>query len=127
VIDFQDAIAGPWAHDVMSLLQDARVDVPVALERDLLARYVAALDGEAGFDEAAFRLTYAAYGALRATRLLGLFVRLLRRDQKPGYLRHIGRNWGYLERNLDHPALAPLKAWYDRHFAPDIRKRAILP
>lgn len=127
VIDFQDAIAGPWAHDVMSLLQDARVDVPTELEIMLVERYVAALRGEPDFDEAEFRLTYAAYGALRATRLLGLFVRLLRRDQKPGYLQHIARNWGYLERNLAHPTLAPLRAWYDRHFAPELRKRAILP
>jgi len=127
VIDFQDAIAGPWAHDVMSLLQDARVDVAADLERDLQARYVAQMSGDPSFDEQAFRLAYAAYGALRATRLLGLFVRLLRRDGKPGYLQHIARNWGYLERNLRHPVLAPLAAWYARHFPAELRKRAILP
>ncbi|MEQ1613963.1 MAG: tRNA (adenosine(37)-N6)-threonylcarbamoyltransferase complex ATPase subunit type 1 TsaE [Hyphomicrobiaceae bacterium] len=127
VIDFQDAIAGPWAHDVMSLLQDARVDVPTDLEAQLLGRYVAQMSGDPGFDEAQFLATYAAYGALRATRLLGLFVRLLRRDGKPGYLAHLPRNWGYLERNLGHPALQLLAAWYDRHFPPELRKRAILP
>lgn len=127
VIDFQDAIVGPWAHDVMSLLQDARVDVPVDLEARLLARYSAQMNDDPGFDATQFRATYAAYGALRATRLLGLFVRLLRRDGKPGYLEHIHRNWGYLERNLRHPALRPLAAWYDRYLPPAFRKRAILP
>lgn len=127
VIDFQDAIAGPWAHDVMSLLQDARVDVPAALETELLRRYEARMAGHPGFDAATFRATYAAYGALRATRLLGLFVRLLRRDGKPGYLEHIPRSWGYLERNLRHPVLRPLAAWYDRHLPRDLRMRAILP
>ncbi len=126
VIDFQDALAGPWAHDVMSLLQDARVDVPEALETKLLARYAAHAATLPGFNEQDFRLTYAAYGALRATRLLGLFVRLLRRDDKPHYLAHIPRNWRYLERNLRHPALAPLADWYDTHLPVTVRNRAIV-
>jgi N-acetylmuramate 1-kinase len=127
IIDFQDAIAGPWAHDVMSLLQDARVDVPEDLEIELLARYCRRMSALPGFDEALFRTTYAAYGALRATRLLGLFVRLLRRDGKPDYLAHIPRNWRYLERNLRHPALQPLENWFAHHFPPDLRNRAITP
>jgi N-acetylmuramate 1-kinase len=127
VIDFQDAIAGPWAHDVMSLLQDARIDVPETLEQQLLSRYATSMAGSRDFDESAFRSTYAAYGALRATRLLGLFVRLLRRDGKPDYLVHIPRNWGYLERNLQHPELHQLRKWYDQHFPAELRKRAILP
>ena len=127
IIDFQDAIAGPWAHDVMSLLQDARVDVAPDLETRLLARYCEQMSAHSGFDEASFRTTYAAYGALRATRLLGLFVRLLRRDGKPDYLTHIPRNWRYLERNLRHPALNPLEKWYARHFPPNLRRTVIAP
>ncbi len=127
VIDFQDAIAGPWAHDVMSLLQDARVDVPFELEEMLLARYVSQMSRHPDFDEASFRAAYAAYGALRATRLLGLFVRLLRRDGKPDYLRHIRRNWGYLERNLQHPELQQLAIWYDQFFPTALRRRVVMP
>jgi N-acetylmuramate 1-kinase len=127
VIDFQDAIAGPWAHDVMSLLQDARVDVPAEMEATLLARYISQMSGHPGFDEASFKAAYAAYGALRATRVLGLFVRLLRRDDKPDYLRHIKRNWGYLERNLQHPGLRQLASWYDRYFPAGLRSRSIVP
>jgi N-acetylmuramate 1-kinase len=119
VIDFQDALQGPWAHDVMSLLQDARVDVPADLEQRLLDRYCAAVSRqEPGFDDARFREAYAIYGALRATRLLGLWVRLLRRDGKPHYLQHAPRTWDYLARNLRHPALQGLRLWYDRHFPP---------
>jgi N-acetylmuramate 1-kinase len=125
VIDFQDALQGPWAHDVMSLLQDARVDVPAALENHLLDRYCARLSlQEPGFEAAAFREIYAIYGALRATRLLGLWVRLLRRDGKPHYLQHAPRTWDYLARNLRHPALQSLRLWYDRHFPPAERAGA---
>jgi N-acetylmuramate 1-kinase len=104
---------------VMSLLQDARVDVPADLEQRLLDRYCAAASRqEPGFDDARFREAYAIYGALRATRLLGLWVRLLRRDGKPHYLQHAPRTWDYLARNLRHPALQGLRLWYDRHFPP---------
>jgi N-acetylmuramate 1-kinase len=127
-IDFQDALAGPWSHDVMSLLQDARVDVPAKLESRLLTRYCSTISMfDAGFNDAAFRSSYAAYGALRATRLVGLFVRLLRRDGKANYLQHMARNWGYLERNLAHPKLRPLQEWYDMHLGSALRQRPIDP
>lgn len=119
VIDFQDALQGPWAHDVMSLLQDARIDVPADREQRLLDRYCVTLGRQdAQFEAAQFREIYAIYGALRATRLLGLWVRLLRRDGKPQYLQHAPRTWNYLARNLRHPALQGLRLWYDRHFPP---------
>ncbi len=126
VIDFQDALAEPWSHDLVSLLQDARLDVPAALEADQLDRYCAAVASrEPGFDAARFRSVYAAFGAQRNTRLVGLWVRLLRRDGKPGYLQHMPRTWDYLARNLSHPDLAPLRAWYDRHFPAEVRQRAL--
>jgi N-acetylmuramate 1-kinase len=127
-IDFQDALAGPWSHDVMSLLQDARVDVPVNLETRLLSRYCSTVPTfDPSFNDATFRSSYAAYGALRATRLVGLFVRLLRRDGKANYLQHMARNWGYLERNLAHPKLRPLQEWYDTHLGTDLRQTPIDP
>jgi len=126
VIDFQDALQGPWAHDVMSLLQDARIDVPAELEERLLDRYCRTLARqEAGFDEEEFRATYAIYGALRATRLLGLWVRLLRRDGKPSYLQHTPRTWDYLARNLSHPVLSSLREWYDLHLPAPFRRLAV--
>ena len=119
LVDFQDALIGPVAYDVASLLQDARVDVPETMEMNLLGRYVRArLDHEPGFDTGEFTLLYATLAAQRATKILGIFARLQRRDGKPQYLRHMPRLWGYLQRSLAHPALAGLKAWYAANVPP---------
>ena len=113
LLDFQDALIGPAAYDVASLLQDARVDVPEAMEMALLGRYVRArLNDEADFDTPAFTRLYATLAAQRATKILGIFARLDRRDGKPQYLRHMPRLRNYLRRSLAHPALAALKDWY---------------
>ncbi|MGH6673935.1 MAG: tRNA (adenosine(37)-N6)-threonylcarbamoyltransferase complex ATPase subunit type 1 TsaE [Xanthobacteraceae bacterium] len=113
VLDFQDAVVGPAAYDVASLLQDARVDVPESTEVLLLSRYVRArMTGDSRFDPADFALLYATLAAQRATKILGIFARLNRRDGKPQYLCHIPRLWRYLHRSLAHPALVSLKEWY---------------
>jgi N-acetylmuramate 1-kinase len=116
LLDFQDTVMGPEAFDVASLLQDARVDVAEELEIALFTRYVQArraLDGN--FDAAAFGRLYATLAAQRATKILGIFARLDRRDGKPQYLRHLPRIYGYAHRALRHPALAALREWYDAH------------
>jgi aminoglycoside/choline kinase family phosphotransferase len=124
VLDFQDALNEHAAFDLVSLLQDARIDVAEALERELFEYYCAEASArEPGFDRAGFALAYAMFGAQRNTRLLGLWVRLLERDGKPHYLKHVPRTWGYLARNLSNPALSALAAWYDRHFPPSLRDR----
>jgi tRNA threonylcarbamoyl adenosine modification protein YjeE len=119
VIDFQDAVLGPAAYDLVSLLQDARVDVPESLELALLGRYVKArLESAASFDPATFARQYAVMSAQRNTRLLGTFARLNRRDGKPHYLRHQPRIWTYLTRSLAHPSLSAARAWYQAHVPP---------
>jgi N-acetylmuramate 1-kinase len=116
IIDFQDAVLGPAAYDLVSLLQDARIDVPEVLELTLFSRYIKARrEADAGFDPAEFAALYAIMSAQRNTRLLGTFARLNRRDGKPQYLRHQPRIWTYLNRSLVHPALAPVRAWYEAH------------
>jgi aminoglycoside/choline kinase family phosphotransferase len=128
ILDFQDALEEHFAFDLVSLLQDARVDVPEALERKLLDYYCEQVAAhEPGFDRARFAEAYADFGAQRNTRLLGLWARLLRRDGKPHYLQHMPRTWGYLERNLKGVTLAPLAAWYETHFPASVRSRGILP
>lgn len=118
LLDFQDALIGPTAYDVASLLQDARVDVPETLERDLLARYLRRrTESDPAFDMESFRAVYATMAAQRATKILGIFARLDKRDGKPQYLRHMPRVWRYLQRALAHPALAQpgpgnLAGWY---------------
>lgn len=114
LIDFQDAVIGPTAYDVASLLQDARVSVPEAMELKLLARYARQRRALApDFDMRAFAAAYAVMGAQRATKILGIFIRLDRRDGKPAYLKHLPRIEAYLKRCLAHPALAKLKLWYE--------------
>lgn len=119
LLDFQDALMGHPAYDLVSLLQDARVDIPEALELHLLSRYVGGRQmSDVTFEAADFAMAYAALGAQRASKILGIFVRLAERDGKPGYLRHLPRVYGYLMRDLAHPALAALGEWYARHVAP---------
>jgi tRNA threonylcarbamoyl adenosine modification protein YjeE len=114
VLDFQDAMLGPAPYDLVSLLQDARVDVPDQMEITLLGRYVKArLNADKDFQANSFVQLYVTLGAQRATKILGIFARLDRRDGKPQYLRHLPRIWRYLRRSLIHPALDDLKAWYD--------------
>jgi hypothetical protein len=116
ILDFQDAVIGPAAYDLASLLQDARIDVPEATELALLGRYLRRRRADdADFDGAQFIKTYVTLAAQRASKILGIFARLDQRDGKPQYLRHMPRIWGYLQRSLAHPALAPLKDWYDEH------------
>jgi tRNA threonylcarbamoyl adenosine modification protein YjeE len=119
LLDYQDAVMGSPAYDVASLLQDARVDVPEMIEISLLSRYTRArLKAEPGFDAPDFARAYATLAAQRASKILGIFARLEKRDGKPQYLRHLPRVWGYLQRSLAHPALAPLQSWYKLHVPP---------
>lgn len=116
VIDFQDCVMGHPAYDVASLLQDARVTVPDDLELRLLGHYaLARTKMDPAFSMADFAAAYAILGAQRATKVLGIFTRLDRRDGKPAYLAHIPRVERYLTRNLEHPALAVVKGWYKTH------------
>ncbi len=118
LLDFQDALMGPPAYDVVSLTQDARIDVPEKLELQLLARYVSRRRSEPAFSVPSFLASYAIMGAQRSSKILGIFARLNRRDGKPHYLRHIPRIWRHLERSLAFTDLAELKGWYDIHVPP---------
>jgi tRNA threonylcarbamoyl adenosine modification protein YjeE len=126
LLDFQDALSGPAAYDLVSLLQDARLDVPEALEAKLLARYCAARSAhEPQFSSDDFVTLYATLGAQRNSKILGIFARLAKRDGKRGYLSHLPRVARYLERNLAHPALGPLRDWYARELPASDRLPAL--
>lgn len=126
ILDMQDALRGPPAYDLVSLLQDARLDVPAALERDLLEQYCACCEGrDSTFNRADFLAAYAILGAQRNTKILGIFARLAKRDGKRAYLAHMPRVAAYLERDLSHSALAPLAAWYERHLPRAARRRPL--
>jgi len=119
ILDFQDAVMGPHAYDLASLLQDARVDVAEPTELSLLGRYMRTrLLADPDFDSTEFIKLYVTLAAQRASKILGIFARLDARDGKPQYLRHMPRIWGYLQRSLAHPSLAALRAWYAAHIPP---------
>ena len=105
LLDFQDALAGHRAYDLVSLLEDARRDVAAALREAMIARYIAAT----GLDEASFRAAAAALGAQRNLRIIGVFARLSMHYGRPRYVDLIPRVWAHLGRDLDHPWLEPLR------------------
>ena len=108
LLDFQDALAGHPAYDLASVLEDARRDVPPAIERQMIDRYVAATGHGDAFERA-----YWALAAQRNTRIIGVFTRLWKRDNKPHYRRFQPRMWGLLERDLAQPGLEPVRHWFE--------------
>lgn len=128
LLDYQDGVLGHPAYDLISLLSDARRDVSPALSDEMLARYVAgARTRDPGFDAEAFHTSFAVLGAQRNCKILGIFARLWRRDGKPGYLALLPRVWRNLERDLAHPALAPVKNWLNRAVPPALRAEPLHP
>ncbi|MFM5954854.1 MAG: aminoglycoside phosphotransferase family protein [Novosphingobium sp.] len=117
LLDFQDALNGHAAYDLVSLLQDARRDVSQELEAEMFDYYVE----RTGAGEH-FLADYARLGAQRNAKIVGIFVRLWKRDGKPKYLDYIPRVWALLERDLTHPALAPIAAWFDANIPAELRE-----
>lgn len=122
LLDFQDALAGSPAYDLISLTEDARRDVNVELADAMIDRYV--LRRRASnpqFDEEGFRFAAALLAAQRNTKIVGIFARLWKRDGKTRYTQFLPRMWRYLDRDLSHPALHHLKRWFDKHVPQDLR------
>ena len=116
LLDFQDALAGHPAYDLVSLLQDARRDVEPSIEEAMLRHYRAATgEGDAFMD------AYHVLGAQRNAKIVGVFARLWRRDGTPRYPALCPRVWAYLERDLTYPVLAPVAAWFDANIPPELR------
>jgi aminoglycoside/choline kinase family phosphotransferase len=116
LLDFQDALAGHPAYDLASVLEDARRDVSPEVERAMIDRYVSATGSAEMFERA-----YWALAAQRNTRILGVFTRLWKRDNKPHYRRFQPRMWGLLERDLAQPGLEGVRAWFDSNIASEHR------
>jgi hypothetical protein len=124
LIDFQDAVAGSPAYDLISLTEDARRTVSPELAEIATAHYLAVMKAQGTpLDETRFRHEMAVMAAQRNAKIVGIFARLTKRDGRPRYLAFLPRVWSYLERDLAHPALADLRAWYDRVIPKD--KRAL--
>ncbi|MEF0940573.1 tRNA (adenosine(37)-N6)-threonylcarbamoyltransferase complex ATPase subunit type 1 TsaE [Rhizobium sp. BR 362] len=114
LIDFQDAMIGPTAYDLASIVQDARVTIERGLQDELIANYLSLRRAQAGFDETKFLKSWAIMSAQRNCKLAGLWVRLLQRDSKPSYMKHMPRTLAYLAIAFEHETLAPLREWCAR-------------
>ena len=122
LIDFQDAVIGPSAYDLASLGRDARVDISSELEAEICDAYYIARNHDTSFDRASFEAAYAIMAAQRNAKILGIFIRLNRRDGKPAYLKHLPRIELYFAASLEHQAMAPIAAFFaahDFHFIKD--------
>ncbi len=117
LLDFQDAVWGDPAYDLVSLLEDARRDVSSALAEEMLELYLERID----CDASRLRDAYAVLGAQRNSKIIGIFTRLWKRDKKAHYLPLLPRVWRYLERDLTHPILAEIRAWTDKNIPPQWR------
>jgi aminoglycoside/choline kinase family phosphotransferase len=118
LIDFQDALKAHPAWDLLHLLQDARRDIAPELEAAMLARFLAA---RPELEHDRFLAEYRALASSNAARILGrVFARQVLLG-RPQYKAFMPRTWRYLERNLQDPALAGLKAWFDRHVPAEAR------
>jgi aminoglycoside/choline kinase family phosphotransferase len=118
MLDFQDAVRAHPAWDLSMLLHDARRDVSPEREAASLERY---LNRRPDVDREAFLADYRALGALNMARILFIFARQVAGFSRPRYTAFMPRTWGYLERNLAAPELAPIKAWFDRHIPSEAR------
>lgn len=112
VIDFQNAGRGPIAYDLVSILEDARRDVPVAIVERERGRYARAFPE---LDARAFDRSYSVLGATRHLRVVAIFTRLASRGRRE-YLRYLPRVLRLLEAKLAEPALEPVSRWFERRF-----------
>jgi N-acetylmuramate 1-kinase len=110
LLDFQDAVTGPFSYDLMSLLEDARRDVPEDLRRHLYSRYLQSMGN--GLDHDGFGYSFRVLAAQRHAKVLGIFVRLSVRDGKDRYLKFIPHVHRLFMSSLANPALAPLQKWF---------------
>lgn len=122
LLDFQDALAGHKAYDLVSMLQDARRDVSDELEEAMLQYY---LDISGEPSAASFRSHYAILGAQRNTKIIGIFTRLFVRDGKSRYLDFLPRMWRLLEKDLRHPDLKPVSDWFEQNIPASVRSSPI--
>lgn len=119
LIDTQDCVLGHPAYDLASLLQDARATIAPDVADGLFDCYCTCREPRFRRDE--FESAFVLFGAQRAAKILGIFARLAQRDGKRHYLHHVPRVSAYLERNLRHPILAPLRRWFARHLPHEVR------
>jgi aminoglycoside/choline kinase family phosphotransferase len=119
VLDFQDAVKGSYAYDVVSLLEDARRDVNAQISEEMLQYYMKQIQ----IDQKKFLSDYKILGVQRSCKIIGIFARKAACDNDSRYLKHLPRVWNYIKKNIDHPILEPLKIWFEKSKIPVMKNR----
>ena len=107
LIDSQDAIIGNPLYDVASLIDDVRIKLPSNLQEELLNFYY----NKSKFKKEKYKNLKNDFEILsvqRNLKILGIFVRLFKRDGKPNYLKYLPYTWSLIERRLKNPVLKDL-------------------
>ena len=117
ILDFQDAVVGSPAYDMVSFLEDARRDVDADTVNAVIEQYLSAT----GQQQESFMAAYALLGAQRNCKIIGIFVRLCVRDGKSNYLSYLPRVWGHLMNDLKHPMLEGMALWMEKNIRPEWR------
>ncbi|MEE3626299.1 phosphotransferase [Nitrospirillum sp. BR 11752] len=123
LLDFQDGGIGPRAYDLVSLLEDARRDVPEDLRQAMIRRYVAAFPG---MDRGAFAASCAILAAVRHARILGRVAQLIQATTGAPQLSFLPRVWGQFTGAIRHPAVSPVARWVERHLPANLDADAIV-
>lgn len=116
LLDFQDALLGRPAYDLVSLLEDARRDV----SPEVVAKSLEMFEQRLAIPKEKLAAEYAFFGAQRNAKILGIFARLWLRDGKPRYLDYIPRVWDHFAGDLKHPLLKPVQEWADKIFTTEV-------
>lgn len=118
LLDFQDAVMGSPAYDLLSLVEDARRDVQPETAMTIINHYIQQMQWEAD----SFMACYAMLAAQRNSKIIGIFTRLAMRDEKHHYLSLLPRVWQHLEHDMQHPIMKPLQQWTNKHLPADMRE-----
>jgi aminoglycoside/choline kinase family phosphotransferase len=127
ILDFQDALEGPLTYDLVSLLRDCYLELPVQTVqewvRDFVDNLPEDLPDRPGADE--FTMRFDLMGAQRHLKAAGIFARLLHRDGKTEYMKDVPRTLGYVSRVAEtHDDLGFLKTLIDERCLPRLGELA---
>lgn len=114
LLDYQDALVGHPAYDLVSLLEDARRDTTRELQDKMFKRYLS----KSNINSEEFISAYNLLGAQRNIKIMGIFARLSVRDKKSEYINLIPRVWKHLMNNLNHSECLELKKWININVPP---------
>jgi len=108
IIDSQDAAIGNPLYDVASVIDDVRIKLPNKLQNQLLDFYHKNSKLKNDLIQK-LKNDFDILSVQRNLKILGIFVRLYKRDNKDNYLKFLPYTWALIEKRLTNPALKNLK------------------